>query len=57
MSEDWDDDDWWDDPEPIIETVIKKIQISNVQACDIQVFEKAFYKLGGKVEVEIKTSG
>ena len=41
MSEDWDDDDWWDDPEPIIETVIKKIQISNVQACDIQVFEKA----------------
>ena len=40
MSQEWDDDDVWDDPEPIIETVIREIKIDNVTACDIQVFEK-----------------
>ena len=35
-----DDDYGWDDPEPIIETVIRQIEINNVKACDIQIFEK-----------------
>ena len=40
MSQEWDDDDVWDDPEPIIETIIREIKIDNINACDIQVFEK-----------------
>lgn len=39
MSEEW-DDDVWDDPEPIIETIMREITINNVRACDIKAFEK-----------------
>lgn len=39
MSGKW-DDDVWDDPEPIIKTIIREIKIEDVSACDIQAFEK-----------------
>jgi hypothetical protein len=39
MSDDY-EDDWWDDPEPIIETVIREIKINNVRASDVRTFEK-----------------
>ena len=40
MSDEWDDDDVWDDPEPVVEQIIRKITINTLSRSQINEIEK-----------------